>query len=380
MMGGDEKEGGNSYYKFLMFVLCNEQNKVKLLDVKFISVESIVEEEMLCFLDAAQEDETRENENMKEKLQNIHRLFAVPVLKYAEKKKRIYLGMDYLLHMVPVDLVFYEEKGNAKNLVLVDSVCYIQEDIRIDAMKSDVLIMGNPKYNVNENYEQQLPELPYSEMECNAIADLFETNAYTGEMAKQKVLWEGYRKKVIHISTHGGLKTEVVECIYKNVLIRSYLLLAGYEDWLYKRKNDEYGNGIISGDDFLFMDLTKTDLVVLSACVSSLGTAKIMENLHGMRWVIGAAGAKNSITTLWETKDDATAILMILLYRNLKELPVSESLFEAKKTLRMLTVEQLKCDSVLWNIAKQRIQNITDNTYKPFENWRYWAAFTCYCK
>ena len=219
----------------------------------------------------------------------------------------------------------------------------------------------------------------YSEIECKEIAKLFETEAYVGKMAKQKILWENYQQNVIHISTHGNLV--VKETPFKDELfINSYIMMAGYEDWCNKSKHSAYGNGIVTGDDFLFMDLSQTGLVVLSACISGLGVPKDLESLHGMRWAIGTAGARNSVTSLWSVSDCVTAILMIIFYRNLKVMSVGKSLHEAKKCLRTLTIEKMKKDEVLWRIAGDIVPNTVNQNYRPFTNWRYWAGFVCYCR
>ena len=364
-------------YSYFVFILGQDRTRTKILDMSSILLDETVEKEMNCFLDAT-EDFWGYGETELEKIfKHFYSLFASLVMKYAQEKETIYLGLDFMLQILPMDLIFYDRKKKPINLIYVDSVRYIEEDAMIDVMGSDALIMGNPQYNIQS--EQQIPALLYSEIECKEIAKLFETEAYVGKMAKQKILWENYQQNVIHISTHGNLV--VKETPFKDELfINSYIMMAGYEDWCNKSKHSAYGNGIVTGDDFLFMDLSQTGLVVLSACISGLGVPKDLESLHGMRWAIGTAGARNSVTSLWSVSDCVTAILMIIFYRNLKVMSVGKSLHEAKKCLRTLTIEKMKKDEVLWRIAGDIVPNTVNQNYRPFTNWRYWAGFVCYCR
>ena len=263
----------------------------------------------------------------------------------------------------------------------MESVRYIKQDERLDIKNIDALVVGNPEYNIDKSYESDIPELCNSQVECEVIAKMLGIKPYTGKMASQNILWKNYQKEIIHISTHGDLLLDMVAeaSIKTQVFSYSWLMLAGYEDWKEDRKNKDYGNGIVTADDFLFMDLSKTSLVVLSTCVSNLGIVRGLETMHGMRWAIGTAGAKSSVTTLWKVSDSATAILMILFYRNLGEMSVGESLYEAKKTLRKITVGELKKDVLFWEIVKENITDIEENAYKPFKHWKYWAGYVFYC-
>lgn len=368
---------GENNYRYLVFVLREDSGGVKISGTSVIAPDNTLHQEMEFLLDATETEEA-DRQKLQEIVQHFHDLFAVPVLKHAGGAETIYLGRDFLMQMMPMDLIFYNQKNEILNLAMVDSVCYIREDKIIDVGNADALIIGNPKYNLNEKYEQKLYELPGSEKECNLIAGIFGTKAYTGSAAGQSVLLENYQKKVLHISTH-GIFNERSLSEFKDLLDNSYIVFAGYEDWKYNRKNKDYGNGIVSGEDFLFMNLSKTDLVVLSACVSSLGNMRGPEAMHGMRWAIEAAGAGNTVTTLWKVNDRESAALIILFYRNLKNMPVIRSLYEAKKSMRNMTVAELKKDGELWDIVEKSIKTDVSTDYRPFEDWRYWAAFECYC-
>ena len=366
-------------YGYFAFILKGDKEEVNILDTIFIPFDEATEDGMYYLIEASEEGSESEEKEIKRITQHLYSLFGALVMNHVKEEEVVYLGLDFQLQLLPMDLVFYGWENKPINLIMVDSARYIKEDTKISIEGSDALIMGNPQYNIDEAHQQRLPEHQYSEAECKAVAEIFATKAYTGKRATQKVLLENFRKNVIHISAHGDI--DISETVFtEDLLIGSYIMLAGYEDWKYKRKNKEYGNGVVTGDDFLFMDLSGTDLVVLSTCVSSLGAMKGLEAMHGMRWAIGTAGAGNSVTSLWSVSDCASAVLMILFYRNLREMPIGRSLYEAKQCLRTITIKKLRKDEKLWGIVKEAVLDIEDEDYQPFAHWRYWAAFVCYCR
>ncbi|MEI9909495.1 MAG: CHAT domain-containing protein [Bacteroidota bacterium] len=94
------------------------------------------------------------------------------------------------------------------------------------------------------------------------------------------------------------------------------------------------------------MDLSKTHLVVLSACETALGDIKGNEGVFGLQRAFKLAGVKNMILSLWRVPDAETAELMTTFYNYyIKGKPVREAFNAAQKDMR----------------AK----------YKPY----YWAAF-----
>lgn len=365
-----EDENGNPY-DYCVFVLKGNGTKTEIMDAAYSLMDETVQEEIEDLLDASAEESLVKEEETDGIVRHLYSLFAAPVLRHVQEMETIYLGADFLIQMLPMDLIYLGSGRKIFNLIMVDSVRYVAEDQRINIQNADALILGNPAFCISQDLEQKEPELPWGEYECMRIAELFQTKAYVGKRAKQSLLWEHYQKNVIHISTHGEFKFK------EGSWNSSYIKLAGYGDWEVGRRNEEYGNGIVTGNDFLFMDLSKTDLVVLSACMSNFGMARGLESTHGMHWAIGTAGAGNSITTLWSVEDDASAVLMILFYRNLREMPVGRALHLAKQTLRNLTVEELQKDRELWTVVEgsERLQDI-----RPFSHWRDWAGFVCYCR
>jgi len=122
----------------------------------------------------------------------------------------------------------------------------------------------------------------------------------------------------------------------RNPLLRAGLAFAGANTWLH---GDEppapAGNGILTAEEVTGLDLSGTELVVLSACQTGLGKVESGEGVFGFRRSFVLAGARTVVLTLWEIPDNPTRELMEHFYLLVHDgRPRAEALREAKLRLR----------------------------------------------
>ena len=107
-------------------------------------------------------------------------------------------------------------------------------------------------------------------------------------------------------------------------------------------------DGFLRSTEIAELDLTKTKLLVLSACKTGLGGVSPY-GMFGLQRAFKAAGVETILLTLSDVDDAATGFLMTNFYRNLmKGMSKRESLKEAQLLLR------------------------TDEKFKSFN---YWGSF-----
>jgi CHAT domain-containing protein len=155
--------------------------------------------------------------------------------------------------------------------------------------------------------------------------------------------------RIIHLSTHGyffedpgsdaGKAREGVSStqISEHPMIRSGLILAqGNYFWtLNQPLPGKKENGILNALEISQLDLSGTELVVLSACETNLGEIQGNEGVYGLQRAFKIAGVRYMIMSLWEVKDRQTKQLMTKFYDNLAEgLSIREAFKGAQDDMR----------------------------------------------
>jgi CHAT domain-containing protein len=155
--------------------------------------------------------------------------------------------------------------------------------------------------------------------------------------------------RVIHVATHGyyiaDSRQPAMERISldsevgyggENPLLLSGLFFAGVND-RGGAEGSEGEDGILTAYEVSSTNLKGAELVVLSACETSLGEVMEGEGVYGLRRAFQMAGARTVISALWPVSDDWTAEMMSRLYD-----AGTESLPETMQRVQLDRIEQLR--------------------------------------
>ena len=277
-------------------------------------------------------------------------------------KSLIFVAPDGGLNMVSFAGLM---DGKGKYLIEEHAIQYLsagRDRIRLqysDGGGSGLLALGDPDYSgrgitpsllaksrvlhkarnirsgCGDLHTMTVDSLPATQEEVRGVAALWKAESkepaaiFLGSEATEdnfKALAPG--KRVIHLATHGYYfegrcnpkrtkrSSEMDEgTVRENPLLLSGLLLAGANQ--HGKLADSLGaeDGILTAYEVSAMDLTGTDLVVLSACETGLGDVKEGEGVYGLRRAFQMAGARTVVSALWPVPDKVTAQMMNVLYR-----------------------------------------------------------------
>jgi CHAT domain-containing protein len=172
--------------------------------------------------------------------------------------------------------------------------------------------------------------------------------------------------RVLHLATHGFFtaSTEQAETKAPSVatsnlatdpMLASGLYFAGANRTLTGKPWDaDLDDGILTAFEASSLNLSNTELVVLSACETGLGVTRNGEGVFGLRRALQEAGAGAVLMSLWKVPDQETEELMKPFY---------EKFLSGEDKQKALREAQLE--------MRERVKARRDGDDVPF----YWGAF-----
>ena len=123
---------------------------------------------------------------------------------------------------------------------------------------------------------------------------------------------------------------------YDNPMYLTGLVMSGGNaEYLKREIPDGVMGGLLTSSDIARLDLSDTQLVVLSACETGLGDTT-NEGVYGLQRAFKKTGAQTLVMSLWPVSDLATKDFMILFHKELAAngWDKKKAFMKAKETFR----------------------------------------------
>ena len=241
----------------------------------------------------------------------------------------------------------YESESNA--------VAYAQRDVGKRSTETSNVPAFQPDSSITRAGD--LNYLPATATEVHEIGQMlraanFSAKVDTGFFASEEAFRSlGIGKpspRILHLATHGyffpdtkGKKTnagqETVFKMSEHPMIRSGLIMAGAKQaWLTGKHPEGQEDGILTAYEISQMNLSNTELVVLSACETGLGQISGNEGVYGLQRAFKIAGVKYLIMSLWKVDDRSTKAFMAEFYKQWLQgkQPIPQAFRAAQQAMR----------------------------------------------
>lgn len=292
-----------------------------------------------------------------------------PLLAGTADLRRVVIAPDAALYLVPFDAL-PQEDGVVGDVVEFEQREFLGERLSETPRTRGLgpaLLVGDITYapaatNGSESTPQLLRRrasvrparfapLPASAFELESLAAVFldpeDEDALVvlrGDSATKAALVEHCSgAQWVHIASHGYASTARANELALDPFSREIrglsprvlcgLALAGADA---PQSATDRSQGILSGEELCYLDLSKCRLATLSACDTSVGVQRAGLGIASLQSSLRIAGARSTLTSLWKVDDAATAELMKSFYRFILdegETPAG-ALRKAKKALR----------------------------------------------
>lgn len=232
--------------------------------------------------------------------QNLKQLYdwlIAPIRDYI-KTGEVTIVPHGLLHYVP-----FAALTDGRNYFGDEHVIYhLPSASALPSLRRRIRSTGKRLLALAQSQAPGLPWLRYADEEASSVAKLYNTQPLaTGRATRAEFLKRASGYNLLHIAAHAELNA--TNPLFSRILLSS----------------DANDSGAIEVREIYGMDLTKTNLVVLSACETQLGAQSKGDDIVGLNRAFIYAGASYVIASLWTVDDKATSFLMKAFYGHLKQ-------------------------------------------------------------
>ncbi|MBB6462616.1 CHAT domain-containing protein [Flammeovirga kamogawensis] len=251
----------------------------------------------------------------------VYNVINLNVLKNPTTKK--FLLQEANIHLLTSTAELLDKKEDQfinKDILLVGNPSF-QKEIQIS--ESDGKEIKQHKSRGTNGYYFDLENLPGTQKEITNAEKVFNAKgwnvtSYTKDQALEAKFKEiNNSPSIIHIATHGFFIDQMNNPVSSNNLLKSGLFFTEIAQREDRKLEDIYfsGNdGILTAYEVKSLNLTDTQLLILSACQSGLSEIADGDGISGLQYAFSIAGVKSIIMSLWSVDDHATQLLMNTFY------------------------------------------------------------------
>lgn len=277
---------------------------------------------------------------------SLYQLIWAPFAQEVKACRKLYLSVSGTLHTISFAALL---PASSPEVVLLSSTRQLAAPQATSSVSKSAALFGAINYNyktpsqaaksvgtrsmgtAGNGLTKQFLPLPYTGSEIMDIGKIMQRNSWSAatlfqdsaasEGAFRKAVRDGF--SYIHVATHGfflvqesalsGTRSSILTRTSEQELSNCGLALAGANN------GDDSPNsydGILKAEELAQLDMSRVELVVLSACETALGNIKGSEGVYGLQRALKMAGAKSCLVSLWKVPDKQTAELMAAFYTN----------------------------------------------------------------
>jgi CHAT domain-containing protein/tetratricopeptide (TPR) repeat protein len=277
----------------------------------------------------------------------LHNKLILPLSLHIRGVTRVLIAPDGELNLLPFAMLRDAEDRYLVERYELSFLTSGRDLTRVASIGSPLetpVVIGDPDYGFSDGTASSMicfPPLQGSEKETEDIAELLHVTPLLRDKATKKALMEVHAPQILHLSTHGFFSSmgddsacfgpQNGQFAGNRETIISGLLHSGIALAQANRRRDY---GVLTGLEAAGLDLHGTQLVVLSACETGLGTTESGEGVLGFRYALAMAGAEAQLTSLWTIDNAAAQALIKDYYRNLLDgAGRAEALSEAQRAM-----------------------------------------------
>ena len=254
---------------------------------------------------------------------------------------RIYLSGDGVYHKININTLLNPKTNqfviDEMDVRLVTSTRDLLKSNSLLPTRGEILLVGFPTYHLGTGVSahdskpnqktvvtraftniENLEPLPGTYSEVTTIESILDetkwkTKVLTGKDALEERIKELENTTILHIATHGYFEETSPK---DNPLFYSGLFLSGASS-KYQNKDHIGDDGILTAYEAMQLNLSETQMVVLSACETGMGHIENGQGVYGLQRALLIAGSQSVVMSFWKVNDQTTMDLMVNFYQNL---------------------------------------------------------------